>query len=99
MEALTRSEVSWQSHAAMLETIKEHVNDLGRTMEKPMKSAMRPLSADMISSSSATVTLEQTSISWSINCNCQQMKVVVTTRCPKVCWKLSTLTVDDRKSA
>jgi hypothetical protein len=34
MEALTRSEVSWQSHAAMLETIKEHVNDLGRTMEK-----------------------------------------------------------------
>lgn len=34
MEALTRSDVSWQSHAVMLETIKEHVNDLARTMEK-----------------------------------------------------------------
>jgi hypothetical protein len=34
MEALTRSDVSWQSHATMLERIKEHVNDLARTMEK-----------------------------------------------------------------
>jgi hypothetical protein len=34
MEALTRSDASWQSHAAMLESIKEHVNDLGRTMER-----------------------------------------------------------------
>jgi hypothetical protein len=34
MEALTRSDVSWQTHAAMLETIKEHVNNLARTIEK-----------------------------------------------------------------
>jgi hypothetical protein len=34
MESLTRSEVSWQSHAAMLERIKEHVNDLGKLAEK-----------------------------------------------------------------
>ncbi len=34
MESLTRSDVSWQTHADMLNTIKEHVNDLGRIMEK-----------------------------------------------------------------
>src|SRR4030088_3078291 len=34
MEALTRSDVSWQTHAVMLTTIKEHVNDLARTIEK-----------------------------------------------------------------
>src|SRR5258708_36162516 len=34
MEALTRSDVSWQTHATMLNTIKEHVNDLARTVEK-----------------------------------------------------------------
>ena len=34
MEALTRSDVSWQSHAAMLETMKEDVNDLARSVEK-----------------------------------------------------------------
>ena len=34
MEALTRSDVSWQTHADMLNTIKEHVNDLARTVEK-----------------------------------------------------------------
>jgi hypothetical protein len=34
MEALTRSDVSWQSHAVMLETIKDHVNNLGKTMAK-----------------------------------------------------------------
>jgi hypothetical protein len=34
MESLTRSEVSWESHAAMLERIKEHVNDLGQLAEK-----------------------------------------------------------------
>jgi hypothetical protein len=34
MESLTRSDVSWQSHAVMLETIKEHINNLGRTTEK-----------------------------------------------------------------
>ncbi|HZP64632.1 MAG TPA: hypothetical protein VFB28_14555 [Terriglobales bacterium] len=34
MESLTRSEVSWESHAAMLERIKEHVNDLGKLAEK-----------------------------------------------------------------
>jgi hypothetical protein len=34
MEALTRSEVSWQTHAEMLETVKQHVNDLARLAEK-----------------------------------------------------------------
>jgi len=34
MEALTRSDVSWQSHAAMLETMKEDVNELARSVEK-----------------------------------------------------------------
>ena len=34
MEALIRSDVSWQSHAEMLDRIKEHVNDLGRLVEK-----------------------------------------------------------------
>jgi hypothetical protein len=30
MEALIRTDVSWQSHAIMLDQIREHVNDLGR---------------------------------------------------------------------
>jgi hypothetical protein len=30
MEALIRSDVSWQTHAEMLESAKEHVNQLGR---------------------------------------------------------------------
>jgi hypothetical protein len=30
MESLIRSDVSWQSHADMLEQVKEHVNQLGR---------------------------------------------------------------------
>jgi hypothetical protein len=34
MDGLTRSDVSWQTHAAMLETIKDHVNNLGKTMAK-----------------------------------------------------------------
>ena len=34
MEALTRSEVSWQSHAAMLDTMKDDVNGLAKTVEK-----------------------------------------------------------------
>ena len=34
MEALTRSDVSWQTHAAKLEDIKDHVNNLGKTMAK-----------------------------------------------------------------
>jgi hypothetical protein len=34
MEALTRSAASWQSHAVMLDTIKDHVNDLGHTVEQ-----------------------------------------------------------------
>ena len=34
MEALTRSDVSWQTHAAKLETIKDHINNLGKTMAK-----------------------------------------------------------------
>jgi hypothetical protein len=34
MESLTRSDVSWQSHAEMLNTIKEHINNLARTIEK-----------------------------------------------------------------
>jgi hypothetical protein len=33
MEALTRSDVSWESHAYMLDKIKEDVNNLGRTAE------------------------------------------------------------------
>jgi hypothetical protein len=34
MEALTRSDVSWQTHAAMLDTMKEDVNDLAHDVEK-----------------------------------------------------------------
>jgi hypothetical protein len=34
MEALTRSDVSWQTHADRLNTIKEDVNDLARTVEQ-----------------------------------------------------------------
>jgi hypothetical protein len=30
MESLTRSDVSWQSHASMLETMKEDVNEMGK---------------------------------------------------------------------
>src|SRR6202167_1519420 len=30
MEALIRTDVSWQTHAEMLESVKEHVNQLGR---------------------------------------------------------------------
>ncbi len=30
MEALIRTDVSWQTHATMLESVKEHVNQLGR---------------------------------------------------------------------
>lgn len=34
MEALTRSDVSWQSHASMLDTMKEDVNDMGKIVAK-----------------------------------------------------------------
>jgi hypothetical protein len=34
MESLTRSEVSWQTHASMLETMKEDVNDMGKIVER-----------------------------------------------------------------
>jgi hypothetical protein len=34
MESLTRSDVSWQTHASMLETMKEDVNDVGKIVEK-----------------------------------------------------------------
>lgn len=34
MEGLTHSDVSWQSHAEMLETVKQHTNDLARVVEK-----------------------------------------------------------------
>jgi hypothetical protein len=34
MESLTRSDVSWQTHASMLETMKEDVNDLGKIVER-----------------------------------------------------------------
>lgn len=44
MEALTRSDVSWQSHAAMLENVKDHINHLGRTIEK--LNAMRDSASD-----------------------------------------------------
>jgi hypothetical protein len=34
LEALTRSNVSWQSHAAMLDKVKDDVNDLARIIEQ-----------------------------------------------------------------
>ncbi|HEY3619716.1 MAG TPA: hypothetical protein VGK96_23150, partial [Candidatus Sulfotelmatobacter sp.] len=34
MESLTRSDVSWQSHAAMLDTMRDDVNDMGKIVEK-----------------------------------------------------------------
>jgi leucyl-tRNA synthetase len=34
MESLIRTDASWQTHATMLEQVKEHVNDLGRIAEK-----------------------------------------------------------------
>lgn len=34
LESFTHSNVSWESHAAQLETIKEHVNNIGKTIEK-----------------------------------------------------------------
>ena len=34
MEAMTRSDVSWETHASMLETMKEHVNDLARVTQE-----------------------------------------------------------------
>jgi hypothetical protein len=34
MEALTRSDVSWETHASMLDTMKEDVNDLAHDVEK-----------------------------------------------------------------
>lgn len=34
MEAMTRSDVSWQSHAMMLDQIKDHVNDMGKIVER-----------------------------------------------------------------
>jgi hypothetical protein len=34
LEAMTRSDVSWQSHAAMLDEMKEHVNAMGRLVPK-----------------------------------------------------------------
>jgi len=44
MEALTRSDVSWQSHAAMLDNVRDHINSLGRTIEK--LNAMRDSASD-----------------------------------------------------
>ena len=38
LEALTRSDVSWQSHAAMLDEMKEHVNAMGRLVPKLVES-------------------------------------------------------------
>ena len=34
MEALTRSDVSWQSHASMLDTMKDDVNALSQDVQK-----------------------------------------------------------------
>src|SRR5258705_6907268 len=34
MEALTRSDVSWQTHAAMLDIMKEDVNNLAKDVEQ-----------------------------------------------------------------
>src|ERR1700744_1644082 len=33
-EALIRNEVSWQTHAEMLERVKQHVNNMGRIIDK-----------------------------------------------------------------
>lgn len=33
-ESLIRSDVSWQTHAEMLESVKEHVNNMGRIVDK-----------------------------------------------------------------
>jgi hypothetical protein len=44
MEAVTRSNVSWESHASMLETMKEDVNDLAHSVERleSMRNAASP---------------------------------------------------------
>jgi hypothetical protein len=34
MESLIRTDASWQTHATMLETVKDHVNELGRIATK-----------------------------------------------------------------
>ena len=34
MESLIRTDASWQTHAAMLDEVKRHVNDLGRAAQK-----------------------------------------------------------------
>lgn len=34
LESFTRSSVSWESHAAELEVIKEHINKIGQTLQK-----------------------------------------------------------------
>jgi septal ring factor EnvC (AmiA/AmiB activator) len=34
MESLTRSDVSWQTHADTLNRIKQHINDLGRLLDQ-----------------------------------------------------------------
>src|SRR5215471_13567265 len=34
LESFTRSRVSWQSHAAQINTIRTHVNDLGQTLSQ-----------------------------------------------------------------
>lgn len=44
MEAMTRSDVSWESHAYMLNNIKDHINNLARTIEK--LNAMRDSASD-----------------------------------------------------
>jgi hypothetical protein len=33
-ESLVRNDVSWQTHAAMLDSVKEHVNNMGRIIDK-----------------------------------------------------------------
>ena len=34
MTGLSRSDMSWQAHATMLNEVKAHVNDLGKTIAK-----------------------------------------------------------------
>ena len=68
MESLTRSEASWQSHAAMLDTMKDDVNDMAKIVEKlevPQNSAsqwqrqaidrMVPLLKELASNTTAAI--------------------------------------------
>lgn len=50
LESFTRSRVSWESHATELETIKEHINTIGKTIQKlqDMRSSAAPWQQEAI---------------------------------------------------